>query len=101
LLTPGIVALVIWMCQAVHGNHSADHSMTALEHALDRLVTGNDLDSGEAYAAFSAIMEGRASEAETAALLTGLRVKGESIGEIVGAARAMHERATPIHTKHP
>jgi anthranilate phosphoribosyltransferase len=74
--------------------------MTALEHALDRLATGNDLDSGAACAAFSAIMDGQASEVETAALLTGLRVKGESVGEIVGAARAMHQRATPIHTKH-
>ena len=74
--------------------------MTALEHALDRLVTGNDLDSGEAQAAFAAIMDGQATEVETAALLTGLRVKGESVGEIVGAARAMHQRAMPIHTKH-
>jgi anthranilate phosphoribosyltransferase len=74
--------------------------MTALEHALDRLMTGNDLESGEAYAAFSAIMDGQASEIETAALLTALRVKGESVGEIVGAARAMHERAARIHTKH-
>src|SRR5262245_6253355 len=74
--------------------------MTALEHALDRLVTGNDLESGEAHAAFSAIMDGQASEIETAALLAGLRVKGESVGEIVGAARAMHQRVTPICTKH-
>jgi anthranilate phosphoribosyltransferase len=74
--------------------------MTPLEHALDRLVGGNDLDSDEAFATFSAIMDGQASEVETAALLAGLRVKGESIGEIVGAARAMQERAAPIHTKH-
>ena len=45
-------------------------------------------------------MEGQASEVETAALLTGLRVKGESIGEIVGAARAMKERAAPLKTFH-
>lgn len=74
--------------------------MTALQHALSRLVSGDDLDAGEAYAAFSAVMEGQASEVETAALLTGLRIKGESVGEIVGAARAMHERAAPIQTKH-
>jgi anthranilate phosphoribosyltransferase len=74
--------------------------MTALQHALDRLVAGHDLESIEAHAAVAAIMDGQASEVETAALLTGLRVKGEAVGEIVGAARAMHERATPIHTKH-
>jgi anthranilate phosphoribosyltransferase len=39
------------------------------------------------------------NEVEMAALLTALRVKGESVSEIVGAARAMHERATPIVTQ--
>jgi anthranilate phosphoribosyltransferase len=78
----------------------SDIAMTAMQHALDRLVAGHDLESTEAHAAFSAIMDGQASEVETAALLTGLRVKGEAVGEIVGAARAMHERATPIHTRH-
>lgn len=74
--------------------------MTSLEQALDRLVTGNDLDSGEAYAAFSAIMDGRSTDVESAALLTALRIKGEAVEEIVGAARAMHERVTSIRTKH-
>lgn len=75
--------------------------MTALQHALDQLVAGRDLDDAEAYAAFAALMDGQASEAETAALLTALRIKGETVAEIVGAARAMHERATPITTRHP
>src|SRR5262245_39471627 len=74
--------------------------MTAIQHCLDRLVTGHDLDVAEAYAAFGNIMDAPASDAEIAALLTALRVKGESVGEIVGAARAMHERATPIHVTH-
>lgn len=74
--------------------------MTALQHALDRLVTGHDLDAMEAYAAFGCLMDGQASEVEMAALLSALRVKGESVGEIVGAARAMQERAAPIPTKH-
>jgi anthranilate phosphoribosyltransferase len=74
--------------------------MTTLQHALDRLVNGHDLDVSEAYAAFSALMDGEASDAETAALLTALRVKGEAVTEIVGAARAMQERATPIETRH-
>lgn len=74
--------------------------MTTLQHALDRLIAGNELDSAEAYAAFSAMMDGAASEVEMAALLTALRMKGEAVGEIVGAARAMHERATPIVTHH-
>jgi len=42
-------------------------------------------------------MDGQSTEAEIAAFLTALRIRGESIGELVGAARAMRERATPIH----
>ena len=70
--------------------------MTSLHDALEILVAGRDLDAPAAYAAFAAIMDGRASDVEMAALLTALRVKGEAVGEIVGAARAMHERVTPI-----
>ncbi|HEY3967108.1 MAG TPA: anthranilate phosphoribosyltransferase [Planctomycetaceae bacterium] len=72
--------------------------MISLHEHLERVVTGHDLASDDAYAAFTAIMQGEVSEVEMAALLTALRVKGESVGEIVGAARAMHERATPITT---
>jgi anthranilate phosphoribosyltransferase len=75
-------------------------NMTTIQHALERLVTGHDLDAMEAYAAFGGIMDGQCSEAEIAALLTALRVKGEAVAEIVGAARAMQERATGIPVKH-
>lgn len=74
--------------------------MTTIQHALERLVAGHDLDAMEAYAAFGGIMDGQCSEAEIAALLTALRVKGEAVAEIVGAARAMAERATVIPVKH-
>lgn len=74
--------------------------MTAIQHALDRLVAGHDLDSAEAYAVFGTMMDGQTSEIEMAALLTALRVKGEAVPEIVGAARAMQERAAPLRTKH-
>ena len=73
--------------------------MISLTEQLERLVQGEDLSTAEAHAAFAAIMQGEVSEVEMAALLTALRVKGESVAEIVGAARAMHERATPIEVK--
>ena len=72
--------------------------MTAIQDYLDRLVAGEDLDSSQAYAAFSAVMDGQCSEVELAALLTAIRIKREAVSEIVGAARAMQERATPIVT---
>ena len=70
------------------------------EQILERVVHGHHLDESEAYAAFSALMDGGCTEAEIAALLTALRIKGEAVSELVGAARAMQERATPIHTRH-
>ena len=66
--------------------------------ALDLILDGRDLSAEEMQAAMSVIMDGRASEAEMAALLTALRIKGEAVAEIVGAARAMQERATTIPT---
>ncbi len=78
-------------------NQSAPNT---LQHALGRLTSGHDLDSHEAYASFCTIMDGAASDVEIAALLTALRMKGEAVAEIEGAARAMHERATPVPVKH-
>src|SRR6516162_756178 len=72
--------------------------MVAIQDYLDQLVTGVDLDSNQAYAAFSAVMDGQCSDVELAALLTAIRIKREAVSEIVGAARAMQERATPIRT---
>jgi anthranilate phosphoribosyltransferase len=70
--------------------------MTAIQDYLDRLVAGEDLDTSQAYRAFSAVMDGECSDVELAALLTAIRIKREAVSEIVGAARAMQERATPI-----
>ena len=72
--------------------------MNILNGALERLCDCEDLSADEADGCISAVMEGECSAVQIAALLTGLRVKGESISEIVGAARAMQERATPIAT---
>ncbi|MCH7689365.1 MAG: anthranilate phosphoribosyltransferase, partial [Planctomycetes bacterium] len=66
--------------------------------ALDLILEGRDLSAEEMQAAMAVIMDGRAGEAQTAALLTALRIKGEAVAEIVGAARAMLERVTTIPT---
>lgn len=74
--------------------------MTIIQHAIDRLVAGHDLDAAQAYAVFAAMMDGQGADVEIAALLTALRLKEESVAELVGAARAMHERAARVTTKH-
>ena len=69
-----------------------------VRQALDHAIEGRDVPSELTHAAVSALMEGKCSEVEIAALLTSLRTKGESVGEIVGAARAMREHAASIPT---
>jgi len=68
----------------------------SLEHPLSRLAAGHHLTADECHAAISTVMDGQASEVEIAALLTALRIKGETTDEIVGAARAMRERVQRI-----
>lgn len=54
---------------------------------------------GEARAAMETILRGAATEAEIAALLTGLRDRGETVEDIVGFAEAMRAHATPVFTE--
>jgi anthranilate phosphoribosyltransferase len=67
-----------------------------LRDALQKVAAGEALGAGEAERALEEIMEGTANPAVTAALLTSLRVRGESVGEIVGFARAMRRFAAKV-----
>ena len=67
-----------------------------ISEALQRLSAGRDLEETEARAVLLEIMGGRAGEAQTAAFLSALRVKGETAEEIVGMARAMSELAEKV-----
>ena len=67
-----------------------------LRESLKKAAAGEVLSAGEAERALEEIMEGTVGPAVTAALLTALRVRGESVGEIVGFARAMRRFATRV-----
>jgi len=67
-----------------------------LRETLRKAAAGEVLTEGEAERALETIMEGNAPPAVTAALLTALRVKGESVPEIVGFARAMRRFAASV-----
>ena len=67
-----------------------------LREALRKAASGETLTEGEAERALETIMEGTAPPEATAALLTALRVRGESVPEIVGFARAMRRVAARV-----
>ena len=64
--------------------------------ALVRLTGGDSLTREETEDLFGQLMDGQVSEPMKAALLIALRMKGEAVAEISGAAAAMRQRAIPI-----
>ncbi len=70
--------------------------MPNLKPHLARVGSGATLSLGEAEDAFAAIMDGEATQAQIAALLTALHVRGETVGELLGATRAMRARMTRV-----
>jgi len=68
----------------------------SITDALKQVVERQDLTEQEAWAAMGEVMDGRATPAQIAALVTALRMKGETVQEIAGFARAMRERAQRI-----
>lgn len=68
---------------------------------LAALVAGEDLDAETCRAAMSEIVEGRATSAQIAALVVGLRAKGETAAEVSGFVTAMLEHAGPVSIEGP
>ncbi len=68
-----------------------------IKKAIARVVERENLNEGEMIEVMSQIMSGEATPAQTAAFITALRMKGETVDEITGAARVMRERATRVH----
>ena len=61
----------------------------SLRHAIRLLSLGASLSAEETAAAFGVVMRGEATPVQTAALLMGLRAKGETAAELAGAAHAL------------
>lgn len=67
-----------------------------IAEAIHKILDGQNLSTDESSAVTDEIMSGRATPVQIAAYLTGLRMKGETVEEITGAARMMRDKATPI-----
>ena len=69
---------------------------TPLLTAIRRLAAGESLSAAQVTAAFGSVMTGDATPAQIAALLVGLRVKGETAAEIAGVAQALRAAMVPL-----
>ena len=64
-----------------------------------RVVEGESLSANDAEAAMGTILRGEASQPQIAAFLIALRMKRETVGELVGFARAMRRMAVPVDAR--
>src|SRR2546430_16547698 len=67
-----------------------------LKTLLAHVAQGRRLSESEAEGAFDIIMSGDATPSQMGAFLMALRVRGETVDEITGAARAMRAKALAI-----
>ena len=71
------------------------------QHALQRAIEHREIFYDEMLSLMRQIMAGEISPVMTAAILTGLRVKKETIGEIAAAATVMRDLSTKVHVPPP
>jgi anthranilate phosphoribosyltransferase len=71
-----------------------------LRHATLRLMRGENLSQIEASQFLSALLSPGATDAQIAAALAVLAIKGETIEELAGMAEAMRARALRVHSRH-
>lgn len=79
--------------------NTPNSSPSPFPEALQELVSRQDLSETQVQTLMRSLMQGEASDAEMAAFLTALRMKGEALPEIVGTARVMNEFSTKLPTR--
>ena len=67
-----------------------------IQDAIETAVSGGSLSTEQASAAMEQIMTGEATPAQFGALVTALRMKGETVDEIVGMASVMREKSLHV-----
>ena len=70
-----------------------------IREAIEELVAGRSLTMDQASTVMDEIMEGQATQAQLAAFLTALRLKGETPEEIAGMATVMREKALRVEVE--
>jgi anthranilate phosphoribosyltransferase len=72
-----------------------------IQQAIQTVVAGNSLSMDDSAAVMSQVMDGQATPAQTASLITALRMKGETPEEIAGFARVMREKSLHVSVSVP
>ena len=72
-----------------------------IKEAIETVVSGSSLSFEQATGAMEEIMSGEATPAQIAALVTALRIKGETVDEIAGLASVMRAKAVPVAVTPP
>ena len=70
--------------------------MADMKTFIGKVADGGSLNETEAAQAFDIIMSGEATDVQIGAFLLALRVRGETVEEITGAARTMRAKATGV-----
>jgi anthranilate phosphoribosyltransferase len=70
-----------------------------IKEAIAKVVTHKNLKEAEMMQAMDEVMGGQATPAQIAAFITALRMKGETVEEVTGAARIMRQKATRIDAR--
>ena len=70
-----------------------------IREAIGKVVGGSDLTEAEAAQVMGEIMDGEATPAQIASLITAMHMKGETVDEVTGFARTMREKSVKIPTK--
>src|SRR5258706_3627599 len=71
-------------------------SADVLKHLIQKVATGTTLDAAELRSALEIMTSGEATPAQMGAFLMALRVRGETVEEITGAAQLMRARMTTV-----
>ena len=67
-----------------------------IQQAIARLVAGANLTEREMVDVMDQVMTGEATPIQVGAFLTALRIQGETVAEVTGAARVMREKAVHV-----
>jgi len=78
-----------------------DSGEKMIREAIEKVVNRIDLTEAQMRDVFMEIMSGAATPAQIGAFVTALRIKGETVAEITGAAKVMREKSIRISAVHP